>query len=516
MSRLYTSLIIILLITQLTTCVQQEIHTKPNVLFIICDQLNAAALSSYNGPVNTPNIDRLGSEGVLFTDATCVLPFCSPTRASLITGRYPHSVGITYNVNISSDEGIHAGDITTEKLLYEAGYNTYHFGKWHLGSLDLSYYTGGYFTKEYAAEMKDKLDSVRLTDPATWMAFYTDMAIPVEINPEHKKAVDRLGNKWSDKIYAEFITDMGRQTQPVEEHLDVRIADETIAKILSMKNASKPFMITCSFNNPHDPNVIPSPYYEMFDPDEIKLPANIHTRELRFENSWSREIVSELGEPSLREFLRIYYGQVKIIDDQVGRILKALEETGMLDNTLIIFTADHGDMMGGHGMVWKSNGSFYEEIVRVPLLMRYPPLLNPQVSSLNTNSTDIMPTILEAVHLDIPEKAQGLSLLPYITEKKGKTDFRPYNICERISKNSHSRSQIPEQNGSFMVRNNVWKYVLYPDGDEYLYNLQNDPGEVRNLANNLEMGSQKKEMQRYLIGWLDETGWQGMPLEFDN
>jgi arylsulfatase A-like enzyme len=471
--------------------------------------LNASALSSYSGPVNTPQIDRIGTEGIIFTDATCVLPFCSPTRASLITGRYPHNIGITYNVNTGSDEGIHPEDITTEKLLYEAGYNTYHFGKWHLGDKSLGYYNEGYFTKEYASEMRDKLDSIRETDPSTWMAFYTDMAIPVEINPEHKTAVERIGDKWSDKIYAEFITDMGRQTQPVEEYLDVRIADHTIEKILSLKESSKPFMITCSFNNPHDPNVIPSPYYEMFNPDELVLPDNMNFREARFENSWSREIVSELGESSLREFLRIYYGQVKIIDDQVGRILRALEDIGELDNTIVIFTADHGDMMGGHGMVWKSNGSFYDEIVRVPLLIRYPTMIRSQISMLNTNSTDIMPTILDALNMVIPENVQGMSLMPYITEEKDNTEFRQYNICERINKNPHSRSQTPEQTGSFMVRNNAWKYLYYSDGDEYLYKLENDPGEVANLSTNQEFQTQKNEMKQYLLKWLDETNWQG-------
>ena len=509
-------LIIFLSISLLTTCKQQEIITKPNVLFIICDQLNASSLSSYNGPVKTPQIDRIGTEGILFTDATCVLPFCSPTRASLITGRYPHSTGITYNVNSESDEGIQPEDITTEKILNEAGYDTYHFGKWHLGSLALGYYEGGYFTKQYADEMKDKIDSIRRTDPSTWMAFYTDMAIPVDIDPEHRKAVDKIGDKWSDKIYAEFITDMGRQTQPVKEYLDVRIADQTVDKILSLKDSPKPFMITCSFNNPHDPNVIPSPYYEMYNPDEIVLPSNINSREARFENSWSREIVSELGEPSLREFLRIYYGQVKIIDDQVGRILKALHDIGELDNTLIIFTADHGDMMGGHGMVWKSNGSFYDEIVRVPLLIRFPQVIKPQVSSLNTNSTDIMPTILDVMNMDIPEDVQGISLLPFISEGKDNAEFRKYSVCERISKRPRLRNQTPDQVGSFMVRDNSWKYIYYPDGEDFLYFLEKDPGEVVNLSNNMEFEGQKKEMQQFLLEWLGKTDWQGMPLGIEN
>ncbi len=476
---------------------------RPNILFIMCDQLAAGALSCYGGPVHTPNIDRLAKEGIRFTQATCVTPFCSPTRASIITGRYPHAHGIVLNCAPRRQEGIHSHDITTEKILSDADYITHHYGKWHLEGDKLPYYPDMFRPGfEYVEKMQPVFDKVRKGGPSTYMNWYK-WPLPVEIDPRFQKAVDALGDLWKDKNYAEFITKMGKLRLPLSQCYDVQIADLTCKRLNALRFSSKPFMITCSFNWPHDPNVVPSPYYEMFDPDEIKLPANRHVREERFEKNWSREIIRDLGERGMREFLRIYYGMVKLIDDQVGRVLESLEETGRMDDTVIVFTSDHGDMMGGHGMVWKSTNSFYEEVTRVPLMIRYPKKFRPQVSDIATDSTDLMPTLLELAGKSIPPSVQGQNLVPFLTGQKNTSQARQFTFSERVRANPQGKRKVlPDTKGSFMIRGKGFKLVRYENGQEYLYNLKNDPGETKGWADYPAYQAIRKELSTELDNWL--------------
>ena len=488
---------------------------SPSILLILCDQLNARVLGCYGGPVATPNIDRIAREGVLFTDATCPTPFCSPTRASIVSGMYPHAHGITYNVmrrdypavkSPPTQEGLKTSDVTTERILHAAGYATHHYGKWHLLDDDLAYYTDMYTEHgAYAREMGETFAAVRQKDGSQWMDWY-GWALPVEVAPSFQQAVQAARSRWGQPRYLEFVAEMGRLTLPVEQNFDVRVADKTIERIQSLRD--KPFMITCSFNAPHDPNVVPSPYYEMFDPATIRLPHNRSVREARFERSWSRQMVTGLGETGLREFLRIYYASVKLIDDQVGRILDALERSGRLDRTVIVFTADHGDMAGGHGMAWKSNDSFYDEIALVPLLIRYPTLFLSQRSKLAVDLTDLMPTLLEIVARPVPRQAQGQSLVPYLTGRRDAAHARPYSFAERVRANrENTRKRQPGTAGSFMVRGQGWKYVRYRNGEEYLYHLATDPGETENLAKQPEYDPQKRRMIEALKTWQRRTGW---------
>ncbi len=297
---------------------------------------------------------------------------------------------------------------------------------------------------------------------------------------------------------------MGRLDLPLSQNFDVQVTDRACERISGLRD--DPFMITCSFNYPHDPNVVPSPYYEAFSPDNIELPANYDTREERFEEEWSRRIVADLGEAVAREFLRIYYASVKLVDDQVGRVLRALDETGRAEDTIVLFTADHGDMAGGHGMIWKSTSSFYDEVVRVPLIVRWPGGLSPQVSSVEAGLTDVMPTLLELAEHPIPGHVQGHSLAPYITGAADPSTAPSYRFSERVpAPAGHARALPDEPHGSFMIRGEGWKYVRYAGGDECLYNLTDDPGEVTNLADTPAVGARKQQLAAALDSWLAET-----------
>jgi len=492
---------------------------SPNIFVLMCDQLNARVLSCYGGPVPTPNISRLAREGVLFTDAICPTPFCSPSRASLITGLYPHTHGIVYNTMRvdypavaapETEEGIRPADATTGKLLNAAGYQTHHYGKWHLsGREPLPYYQDMFLEHHaYAEHMAGTFASVRRRPRGEWMDWY-GWALPTEVPATVRQAMAGAEPAIRQHKYAEFIGKMGRLTLPLEQNFDVMTAGRTVERLENLLDG--PFMITCSFNYPHDPNVVPAPYCDVFRAEDIELPENYEAREARFEEDWARGVTSALGEGFVREFLRIYYGAVAFVDDQVGRVFAALEATGRAENTIIVFTADHGDMAGGHGMVWKSTPAFYDDVARVPLIIRWPAGIEPGRSDAAANLTDLMPTLLDLVGHPVPDHVQGHSHAGCL---RGDRDWREaprYAFCERVQPNAgHTRDVAPGTPANFMVRGEGWKFVRYLTDDEYLYDLTTDPGETHNLAADPEHASRKDVLRAELERWLQRTNF---PLE---
>ena len=514
-----TSILSLVLSAWAATTAPAEASAKPpNVLLIMCDQLTASTLGCYGGPVPTPHIDRLAREGVLFTQATCPTPFCSPTRASMITGRYPHAHGIVVNCRQGKPQatspGVTTADQTTERRLNELGYETHHYGKWHLFGDRLPYYTDTYnVDEEYLQEMSAVFERVRQTPREDWMEWYV-WALPVTLSPAVREPGRKLAEQWKSRSFADFVLKMGRLDLPPGQCFDVRVADLTERRLRDLGGRGRPFMVTCSFNGPHDPNVVPSPYYEAFDPAKIELPANRNVRESRFEKDWSRQIITGLGEPGLREFLRIYYGTIQLLDDQVGRVLAALEATGQADNTIVAFTADHGDMAGGHGMVWKSTEAFYDETVRVPLIIRAPGRLKPGRSELVTDLTDLSPTLLELCGQPPLARTQGQSLVPFVTGAGDPAKARRYAFSERIKAHAPDTRELgPGSTGTFMIRGQGWKYIRYPgpkaQQNEFLYHLAEDPGETRNLAANPAAAEKRRELSRELDAWLTRTDWPG-------
>lgn len=495
----------------------ESIPESPNVLIIMCDQLNAKALSCYGGPVSTPNIDRIASEGVQFTSAFATTPFCSPSRASIVTGLYPHQHGVVHNMGSRQNEGISIEDETTGKLLNAKGYSTHQYGKWHVESDSLNYlpyYTDQYdYGYQYKDEMYANGTTVRKDDGQDWMNFYNQYW-PVEVTPYMRDKRDYLEKIWNNHPNKDFPIKMGRLRLKQEDWIDDKLASLTVEQIRTAVENDKPFMITTSFIWPHDPNFLPNPYYDEINPDSLSMPST-NKPEDRFENSWSRRMVKGYGDEGLKEFLRIYYGAVKYLDDRVGKILLELENQGILDETLIIFTSDHGDMMGGHGMVWKVNESFYEEIASIPFMVRYPKLIEPDVSEIHVSLVDIKPTILSVTNTMYKEEVAGMNLIPFMTGEKDPSLARKYSFCERIKPDEDgSRTITKETKGSFMVRNNQFKLIVYSDGDRFLYDLKNDPFESFNIIEDLAYKENVLELENALQNWLEETNWQGAAVDF--
>ena len=500
---------------QLKTDTKAVDVARPNVLIIMCDQLNQKALGCYGGPVATPNIDKLASEGLIFNNAVCPYPVCSPSRASIYLGKYPHEHGIAHNVmkvdypeipSPETEEGITDSDTTLIKLLYEQGYDTHHYGKWHLTEKPVSYLPDHFHEHhQYSAEMMRIFNSVSQLPREQWMWWY-GWALPVTVDPSYTEALASASEEFLNGYYSEFVTKIGRLDLPVETNFDVRVADKTVEAINN--TGKEPFLIVGSFNYPHDPNVVPSPYYDMYDPDKIKLPDNYNSRDPFFDQDWGRVVVKNIGKNGVKEFLRIYYASVHLIDDQVGRILEALENSGKKDNTIVVFTADHGDMTANQGMIWKSTRAFYNDVMKVPLIISYPSKIKPDGTDVPINLSDLAPTLLSLTNQEIPPSMSGIDYSEFLLDPENVNPPQEYVLCERIQSNQeHTRDRKNAGPGSFAIMSASWKYIRYPDDHEFLYHLSEDPEEMNNLAFDDKYADQLKELRRALENKLLETNF---------
>lgn len=462
----------------------------PNVLVILCDQLNASATSLYGGPVSTPHLERLARTGVVFHQATCPTPFCSPSRASIVTGLYPHTHGVVHNLmrkdyptegGPETEEGITRQDQTLDSLLNAAGYATHHYGKWHLSGDTLPYLPDMYREHhEYVKEMAPVFSQVRQRPREQWMDWY-GWALPVTVAPAYREALKPVADKLHPR-YSDFLTKIGRLDLPLDQLFDTRVADKTIARLQGKD--SRPFLITCSFNLPHDPNLIPAPYSEMYPAARIQLPPNARANDPFFEKDLSRVFgAGEGGETRLREFLRVYYGSVRYIDDQVGRVLRALEESGQADRTIVVFTSDHGDMAGGHGMMWKSTQSFYQEVARVPMIVRAPGRTKAGRSDAQVSLVDLAPTLLELTGQRATQPMDGVSFASLLNGGSSSKPQFSQRICERVQPNpQRTRKLADPRRGAFMIQTGEFKYARQAGGYELLFDRRRDPGETTNLA----------------------------------
>ena len=478
-------------------------HDGPyNVLFLMTDELHYRALSAMgNRCISTPHMDRIGREGVRFQNATCVTPYCSPSRASIITGLYPHAHGILSNVGDGKrgqpalSPNAHAN---TETILHRLGYATEHRGKWHLSGTsdfaagntgDFACYEPWNYLGKTDEEYKKFLDT-RL--PASQFAGHPSpgkyLGRPVEMIPAMEKAyraiqADRQG-------YWAYIAIVGRSVIPPALLPETRITDEALR--LLKQHAHERFMITVSWSPPHDLWTIPEPYYSMVDRRKVEL------RGRRDPSDWctagfSQRLGNLAGDEGLREFVAVYYGMVKYIDDQVGRILGELDKLGLAQNTLVIFTTDHGDMVGAHGCIGKCTDGYSDDLVRIPLFMRLPGTIKAgTVVRQPVSQVDLMPTILDYVGQPPPEHIHGQSARPLI-EGRG-VPWRDYAFCQRA-------------NESRMLRTEQYKYVLVRGGKRAaLYDLRRDPDENCNLAGKPEEADVVRQMHHRLLEVMANDG----------
>ena len=461
---------------------------RPNVLLVISDQLHHAAFGAAgNRVVRTPNIDRLAREGVRFDNALCPTPFCSPTRASLMTGLYPHQHGVIKNLP-GNHPGLDRKLHTTEQALVDAGYTARQLGKWHLGEKTR--------TPAYADDperrYRDHFRSIAARMPKPSDGPISRVGRPIFPAEAVRNANARFDGNGPSNTW------IGRTDVPLEHTEEAWIADRAIEALSEVSGS--PFFLTISFPAPHALWVVNEPYYSLHKRSEIPLPANRHSVQDVDRNTSAWRFGQLLGDEGMREYLGVYYGMVSMMDANLGRILDELDRLGHQRDTLVIFTADHGDMQGGHGMYDKTSYSMYEETTRVPLLLRCPGHV-PAARTIRTQAgtCDLSPTILDYLGLPVPSGLAGSSLRTFI--EGGEELDRPI-FAER------DRAAWGEDGGRHfqrLIRTQQWKYSYHSVGDSQLYNLRDDPGETRNLVHEQSFRSEKRSLHRDLLRWMKQT-----------
>ena len=458
-----------------------------NILLIQADQLRRDMLGIYGSPVvKTPAIDALARDGVVFDYAFTPCPLCAPSRASLITGKRPLKHGILVN----SESGLAAGKdfsgkhTTTAELLAARGYHSTLCGKWHVGT-NLSPQNCGF-------------EGV----------YYPGYGYPDQ-HPHYLEYLKKLGTtfKLRDQIYSRRPDGSPKhcmaaiQEGPEEASVPHYLTNQAIEAIRKSADAGEPFFIRLDFWEPHVPYILPERYARMYDPADIEPWPNFSDDlagkpeiQRAYKQYWG---IEDFTWEEWARLVAMCYGAITLIDDQVARLTAALKEAGIADDTAVFFTADHGGMVGVHGL--EDKGPYlYDEICRIPLIGHIPGMTGGNRTNALVYNMDLMPTILEIAGCEIPDDLDAVSLTPILTGKR--ESVRDENEPVYIEFHGH---QAPYEQR--MVRTRTAKYIFNaPDKDE-LYDLRNDPYELHNIADNPAHAKLLNHMRLTMRGQLIKT-----------
>ncbi|MCG3180590.1 MAG: Arylsulfatase [Phycisphaerae bacterium] len=450
-----------------------------NILLIQSDQQRRDSLGVYgNGLARTPALDRLGREGVVFDEAYCPAPICGPARASLITGLRPLHHGIICN----PESGLPGGKdfvgrpVTVAEMLAARGYRCSLSGKWHVGTSLSPAACGfeGIFHPRYG---------------------YPDN------HPDYLAYLGEIGSTraLSDCVYARrpggrrgplmAAIQEGSDDACVEHYVVAR----SIAAVRSAVDAGRPFFARVDFWGPHEPFIIPRRYAEMFGPGDMPRPASFDDDlagkpaiQRACQRYWG---IQDFNWDDWARLTAMCYGYVTLIDDVVARLLAALGELGVADDTAVFYTTDHGGMMGSHRLADKGP-HLYDEICRIPLIARVPGMPGGRRSGAAVYNMDLMPTVLELAGAAAPSGLDAVSLAPVLA---GRADS--VRDGDEIRVEFHGHQGPYEQR---MIRTRIAKYIFNaPDCDE-LYDLARDPHEMRNLADDPSAADLLADMRQRL------------------
>lgn len=468
---------------------------RPNILFVITDQQRFDTIAALGHEhAITPNLDRLVRCGTTFTRTYVTAPSCAPSRASLFTGMYPHSTGVLKN----NDPWTHSW----VELLADSGYRCANVGKMHT----YPYTSSVGFHERHVVENKDRSNPALPFFLDEWdKAFHArglvkpDRATKYRGIPDYR---ERLGAfEWD---------------APDDLHVD-NFVGGLASHWLDVYPGDEPFFLQVGFPGPHPPydptadalrqytgRTMPTPYDSPEDREH--QPAAIKDL-IRDNLEVDHDAIVHLEHPSPEQIdrqRRHYMANVTMIDAQVGQLLDALERRGVLEDTVIIFTSDHGDCLNDHGHIQK--WSMYESSVRVPAIVAGPGVAADHRVDALTSLFDLGPTILELAGVTPPEWMEAHSLLPGI---QGDADFgREYAFAE------HARDMILQKTDLMtMVRDDRWKLVEFIDHEDgQLFDLEDDPHEMVNLWESAAHRSQRDRLSRVIARWRAESalltaGW---------
>ena len=416
---------------------------QPNILLIMADQLSAPFLSFHGGPAKTPNIDRLAASGVNFTSTYSNSPLCAPARFAMMSGQLNSKIGAYDNAS-----EFPSSIPTFAHRLRAAGYQTSLVGKMHfVGPDQLHGFEERLTTDIYPADFG-------------WTPNWGDP--------------DGRFDWWfhnMDSVVQAGVVDVSNQLD-----YDDDVAHHAVRQLRDLARTAdpRPWMMTASFTHPHDPYVARQQYWDLYTDDEIPMPtvsdlpdAQVDPHSRRLRNVIGAD-TAQLSDDQVRDARHAYLANISYVDDHVGNMIEVLDRHNMRENTVVVFTADHGDMLGERGLWYKMN--FFEHSARIPLIVNCPGV-RPSVNASHAGLLDLAPTLLELADVEIPDEMDGASLVPLFN--------RP---------GIEHRTVVGEYLGEgaiapiFMIRRGPWKYIWSQPDPAQLYDLDVDPSELRNLA----------------------------------
>ena len=438
---------------------------RPDIVFIVADDLRADVMSVYGGPVKTPHLERLAARGCLFRRATCGYPICHVSRTEFLTGR---SV-------VAEAAGGKAVPFRPEwalwpQVMQQAGWHTIHAGKWHV--------EGTPWTRGYA-----ETDALFSGDGAKGQP----LSVP-------RSATDRAVTGY---VGWTFKTN-DNTPQPefgvgLTPEADARITDGTIAAL--RRHPRSPVFLQVNFTAPHDPLHWPANVERRYRAEQIALPGNFRP-EHPFDhgNLHGRDeiiVPAPRTAADVRRELAVYFALVENVDAQVGRIVHELESQGRLANALILFTSDQGLAVGSHGLMGKQNQ--YEHTVQVPLIVAGPGVAPGRQSTVQCALRDLFPTVCEQTGLAIPGSVQGKSLLPVLRGENAEvheTVFGYFTNTQRMLRTTDG-----------------WKLIWYPQVDRLqLFNVARDAEELQDLSADPQHSERVQQLLKALKAWLRDRG----------
>ena len=463
-----------------------------NVLVFFTDQQQRRTTGAYgNDVVRTPNLDRLAERGTVFENGVCAQPVCTPSRCSLFSGVYPHTHGIVDNYHALPRRWP-----TLAEMVIDRGVRTGYLGKWHMGNEVLP--QRGF--EEFYRAIDDTYTNGR-DFPLYGLSGYSRWLIDRGYEPDGEQRPGAFSRVFRSHL-------------PKEHSGPAFIAEEAERFLEARKDET--FFLVCSFLEPHNP--YHSAYDDLHDPAEIELPPNFHTEPLdgwparnAVFQRWARTVAhadeTEFdSEAKWRDVIARYYGACHLVDEYVGRVLAKLRELGLDDDTLIVFTSDHGDMMGSHGIYMKS--MMFEESQGVPLLVRAPGARPGRIREPQSN-VDVAATILDALGVEAPEHVQGESFLPLLRGEREEDGERPV-VCEWngiVQKMFSKLSMFDDVEGMFIrsIRSGRWKLNVNVGDRWELYDLEADPYEMRNRIGDGECAGVVEDLYAKLRAWRERT-----------
>ncbi|MAS33996.1 MAG: hypothetical protein CL610_08310 [Anaerolineaceae bacterium] len=423
-----------------------------NLLIIMVDEMRSdIAYHEAYEYVRTPHIDRLRAEGITCRNAFSVYPICGPSRASIMTGRYPKQIGVLTNTCLLPPE-----ERTIGHHLRDCGYETVAFGKTH----------------------------------------GQNPGFRVFREPSHAAHLGTDSGGWNNADGTPLVGELPGET---DNHFDFVLTNE-VEKYLNKRDESQPLAMYVGFHTPHPPFYMPQEFYELYDPAEIDPPSEdeaIFATKPQVQHKMAKSTRYLYYDHVTRQkVIAAYLAQITMVDVAIGRLLASFEQRGLLDNTVVVFISDHGEQLGQHNMLGKQN-NFYEGSLRSPLVFRLPDQAHAgtDITTL-IEFVDVVPTICDALGVCTPYNVAGKSFQPAFEDSS-------YVHRDYVHSMSVEHRAIPDTNEDFtrgeMVRTNRWKLAVYTDGDGELYDLETDPDECVNRFQDPELASIKIELLEEMV-----------------